>query len=594
MGGCQSSTPDFSNSCSSAIGDTLQIPGFCTYAGVGGDSYRKQACSNISSEWSASGSGGICQFPAFNPTHSSSGCCDDGCAIVGNGVVCSRNSFQGDPLICCLKDLKCSTATTNDPCFSDPAHKNTCDPIYRSQTNTQCQPYLLDYCSGADIKNPNDTSWINRWQNPTTGQPAECYHVLQRNLFSFPNSGDPQKRCLTGPPLTGDTSCTPVNTNIFPINASGYNYSSALINAVFAKYQQTFTIGTLPGFAGFNSFQDFLYQNVCCKYPGLCNNGLKAACSTYTAQRLTLNPEASLWCGCNLPDGEYQNYVDRYQINKACTPMCARPGVIQNATGSGQPITCQQNICLIDNIAINLVNTSVNGVNFAQMCGGCQTPIGPTGTTGVTGSTGFTGTTGNSGNTIGVTNNVGNTTTSFCSCIIADSSITAVNSKIQGDVNLSQNCGSATCTIPNPDTSSGAPAMLTVPCTGNVPDPFAVRNQEILAAQKQANKKKLIYTLIFIAVVIVVVVIVILIVKPIWRPAREQQVARGTSRAVYDVNTASSSLIFGPQGQRAKGAPVEVGSVSIYNKTPGGNISEQSSIFEGQKSIITSSNQFYA
>src|SRR5579871_604778 len=570
MGGCQSANPNFANKCSSGLNDVKEIGGFCTYAGPAGTSYRKDACNNISDEWDYLSSGSICQFPAFNPTHASSGCCSDGCAIVGDGVECVRKSFNGDPLTCCLNDYNCSgpTGSQNDNlCFSDPSHKKTCDPNYRSQTSTGCRDLLIDYCSGADLTNPNDTSWINRWQNPVTGQPAECYRVLERNLFSFPDAPNFSKQCSTGPPFSGASGCTPVNTTLYPINADGYNYSSSLVNSVFAKYQEQFTIGTLPGFPGFNPFQQFMYQNICCKYPGLCSNGLKSACSNYTAQRLTLNPEASLWCGCNLPDGEYSTYVNQCQINKQCTPMCARPGVIQNATGNGSPITCQQNICLIDNISISLVNTSAGGVSFSQMCGGCQTPIGPTGTTGISGTTGSTG------NTTGFTSNNGNTT-SFCSCIIANSSITAVNAQIQGDVNLSQNCGSATCTIPNPDTSNGAPPMLTVPCTGTVQDPFAVRNQEIATAQSSANKKKLIYTIIFIAAVIVVIIIAILIIRPIWSPSKERQMPRGSSRAVYDVSTGNNSLIFGAQGD-IHNIPT-VGNVSIYNRTPGGNVSKRS------------------
>ena len=91
-------------------------------------------------------------------------------------------------------------------------------------------------------------------------------------------------------------------------------------------------------------------------------------------------------------------------------PYCNRAGTIPAVGPDGvTPLTCTNNICLIDDVTINLINSSVSGnLAFDQVCGGCGS------------------------SSPGVT--------SSCSCIIQGDSITAVNSQINGNISLNQSC----------------------------------------------------------------------------------------------------------------------------------------------------------
>jgi len=156
-------------------------------------------------------------------------------------------------------------------------------------------------------------------------------------------------------------------------------------------------------------------------------------CSQYSADDLVSNPNLVRWCGCYLPDSEYVKYVNQYQINKECTPLCNRRGNIPltNPTGTSN-ITCTTDTCLIDNISISLLNTTVtNGINFSQLCGGCGT----------------------------------NTSNAACTCIMENNTISAVNSKIGGGINISQSCGSSVCYEDNPNTAG--PAQLQIDCNAS-------------------------------------------------------------------------------------------------------------------------------
>jgi hypothetical protein len=469
--------PDITNQCSTSINETIDLPHFCTYAGPAGDDRRREWCGKIGEsggEWEWSGSqSGICGYNDCHPYQNAPiGCCSGCCTISGAGAICRRKQFLGDPLQCCLNDYACNQDKPG-LCFTDASKSHTCDPSQRDIAGAGCSQTIQSYCSGTlPTDDPNSTEWIRRWvdinNNPV---PNGCLYALRRYLFAQPGSP-----CLTGNPGTG---CSPDTS---PINAEGFPKAQALIAKVFEQYnKQGFSVGALPGTPGFNPFQDFLYCNVCGRYPGLCQTGLKSICQQYTAQRLTFNPPAANWCGCFLPDGEYAKYVNRYQISKECTPMCNRAGTIPVTDGSGQAIPCKQQVCLIDDLTINLVNTTVGGaVNIGQVCASCQN--------------------GSSGS-------------AQCNCIIENNTIDAVQARIGGNVVVSQACGSTVCTRTNPNPGNGAPETLTVPCTGSS-DPFTQYNERVVAAQNTATRHQTLIILIVILVALVIIFIAIMIIRP--------------------------------------------------------------------------------
>lgn len=451
MGNCPPSAPDpdTTNRCNDYHvdeKDDYHLPGFCTDELFAGR--REEWCEKLGSEgeWEASLSltrGGACYYDTCKPyVVRPTGCCAACCPFPGIGNACIRKNFNGDPIKCCLQDKVCTAPGNNaapPSCFSDPEKKDTCAPCQRDITSTYfdnpdgskfscreakvtpCQDLLLPYCSGEDLPR-YDISWFDRWNGENS-----CMKALKRNLFNVPGIG-----CAANDiPLTNSAGlCQPINV---PISEQGAEWSRKLMSKVLERYAYDgFVLGTNPGDVGYSSFQDMLYV-VSCAAPIIMQDGLRKTCSIYNAEQVSRNPTIANFCGCYLRDEEYTQYVDLYQVNKECTPTCNRLTSIPTITGDNQPIRCNQTVCIIDDISINLISSNIgqSGVGISQVCGNC------------------------SGNQMGETGS--------CTCVINSDVISVVNSGI-GGINISQQCTSSICKIPNPD-PFGEPKSVDVPCS---------------------------------------------------------------------------------------------------------------------------------
>lgn len=479
--------PDTTNQCSIGIEDKYEMPNFCSYAGPAGDGYRSEYCSMMSTagEWvfdSRWGNG--CSYDDCHPyLDYGFGCCKGCCGIIGQGNRCKRVKFTGDPVTCCFNDLNCTAHNPKDNpdlCYSDLGKKQfACsdkNPNYRSLVSTDCQDILLQYCTGTlPTDDPSSTSWLDRWTT-NNGGPGSCSYALARNMFQLGGTG----HCFDPPvPVPGICNIPPPA----PIDAEGFFWGQQLVSAAMARYtEQGFAIGTLPGFPGYNPWQDFLYSNVCCPYPGLCQDGLDVVCANKTAQRISLNPAVAQWCGCHLPQNEYQDYSVKYNIPPECTPMCNRAGTIPIVGINADPITCKQNICLIDGVTVNLINSQIGGgIDFDQLCGNCAG--------------------------------------AQCSCIVSNTTIDIANSTIGGNVvPINEGCGSLTCSQTNPGITG--PQTITVPCDGTGSfNPYAQYEAELAAAQAAAKKNAWLWTLIAVGIALVLIFFIILFVHPNFYPS---------------------------------------------------------------------------
>lgn len=467
MGNCgDKPLPNTRNICSSRVGELHTLPNFCTLLGSIGDSYGDDWCPRLGSpgEWDYDGNNaGSCSYNSCGPYQDFGfGCCDGCCGIIGKKVGCRRRAFNGDTLKCCLQNFECGER--NEDCFSDEEQRNTCSPESRTVRSGECRHSLAEYCSGA---NTTGNEWLDRW---TTGP---CLTIFRKNLYSTTD-----RPCYTGPdvPISPNDPCPSV-TRTEPINSQGFIWGRDVIESVLIRYTNSgFVLGSLPGQTTYHPFQDVIFKQVCCAYPEICQTALKKQCSNYTSQRLTLNPGIANWCGCQLPPGENQRYTDRYQINPACTPTCNRLGVIPLA-GTDGPVRCDQNICLIDDITIDLSRTQAGGISINQLCGNCQK--------------------GGS-----------------CSCIIENNSIIAANSSIGGGIQLNQDCKAATCTRTNP-TDQKDSSTITVNCDAAADyNPWEERQREI----EQARTRQIVRNLLIIGAIIVAVVIIIAILYWILKP----------------------------------------------------------------------------
>ena len=328
---------------------------------------------------------------------------------------------------------------------------------------------MLPFCLGEDLES-NDQSWLNRWVSNYTENgfttPQPCIYAIWRSLYSLPGI----ERC-TDFTAGGDVSST------------GFAWVENLLSQAYTKYaSQGFILGAAPGSPGFSQWQNEIFP-ICDQVPGVCSALLTSAASGVTADRLFDNPTSASLFGCYLSPEIYQTYIDDYQISKPCTPYCNRSGVIPAVGPDGvTPIYCTNNICLIDDVTINLINSSVSGnLAFDQVCGGCGS------------------------SSPGVT--------SSCSCIIQGDSITAVNSQINGNISLNQSCTGSVIQCVTTDTN-GNKIQTPCPSTGTPTSPYAAEITNGQLAQDQANKTGLwILILIFILIVAIVIIVYFVLKK---------------------------------------------------------------------------------
>lgn len=303
---------------------------------------------------------------------------------------------------CCLTD--CSYDFYNPYCKGE-----DCPDQYRDIVGPECLLPVTDYCLGEGLRTED---WIRAWTAPGKNPQniPDCVYLLSRFLL------------LPTPPIAMDISQGPPLPDLFR-SSFFIDQGEGVMEKVFKAYEgKGFVLGSPPNSRTFSPLEYSLY-NVCHNVPGICKGYLRNFCSPYRGEDLIRNPALAKWCGCYLPDAEYSKYVDSYQITKECTPYCIREESVPVPLASGNaPSLCKQNVCVLDDITVDLQNSTVRGgVNFRQVCGDC----------------------GESG---------------VCSCIISRVNIKVVNSEIQG-IDFTQKCGkSSKCT------QKVGPLTIEVPC----------------------------------------------------------------------------------------------------------------------------------
>lgn len=558
MSGCEDNPVQVINRCSASIHELSGsspdqkdpiLKNFCASDGSVGKNYRTQACNLVGTpgEWTFKFQGELCSLNRSIPYEVQSKCCGTLFPTVGTGVICERASFQGDPLTCCFNDYAgCGRSTQGnagspgsggvDLCFSGANGagetcntKNctgTCDPCQRDITSNQfsfdgagnscndpdifngsfCQDIVMDYCTGKDLPE-GDISWIERWMNADgTAKRYGCLNAMVRNIYKNSQPTVSQECGLVEAyfnSIQSTANCVPLTLSGVPRN--GIQYASNLIREVFERYRSDgFVVGTLPGFPGYNPFQDFLYSNVCCKFPEVCNQSLDDTCSIYTVDQLSHNPSVANWCGCYLPDEQYAKYVNEYQINKECTPTCNRNTAIPIIQPNGNPVRCTQDICIIDDTTINLAKTNLSGtVNISQMCGSCSGEDGS------------------------------------CQCIMENNNVITLSTEI-GNINFVEACTGQTCTITNPDTGN----LISVDCD-QIGDNFQDIINQIKEQQTQQHLQSLKNRNLPIIIVIGVFILIVILAFVLIRPKGSKVSVTKVSLKNDNENTSKSNNLYG-------------------------------------------------
>ena len=99
-----------------------------------------------------------------------------------------------------------------------------------------------------------------------------------------------------------------------------------------------------------------------------CKEPLEILCQGYTREDMA-NPVVRSMCGCYLPSTEYVSGIPR-----SCDTICSKSGTIKyySSSSSQVPETCSTNVCIIDNVTINIQNSSAGDITFSQVCPLCS------------------------------------------------------------------------------------------------------------------------------------------------------------------------------------------------------------------------------
>lgn len=131
---------------------------------------------------------------------------------------------------------------------------------------------------------------------------------------------------------------------------------------------------------GYKAFLDVLLD-ACASMPGVCEPVQSYMCNQCNRDQITGSNAFLTFCGCasnpTLTNNTfYKNTLSNF--DPSCDPLCTNSRAIQNVdTTTGITQQCNANVCVIDNVSINAVDTTFGQLpSFTQVCPACADGTG--------------------------------------------------------------------------------------------------------------------------------------------------------------------------------------------------------------------------
>jgi hypothetical protein len=415
-------------------GDYKISPGGCVQNSINPDCKRLIPLDN--GEYIANGAGPGCNmcsayYGAEKGVVAGNGtteCCSTGgIPIVGSKCQVQRVAFNGDPVSCCLKSTSSvlyPQLTGNSIVQGDPSgywskidgdENYTCstDSLFSCSTN-EMSGQIASICG--NFPPAIQKSVVRAWQK---GKPIDkidptgyCYNYVV-------NSGD--RAASTNVLNNGITSL---------VNSITLNNPKRGINNIVNNSNNIENMTNDQAVVFSNMLE--LCQNG--SVAGVCDGSLTGVCSEYTRDEIfgfykkylelsvSNDPNdiaksvvyKNLYqaCGCHLSPNQYTkwNNLGVDGVNVSCDPLCMLPNVVPQFA-NGVQSKCSQNLCILDNISIDIINSQTGDINFNTLCGGSCS----------------------GGN---------------CRCIFSNINVLQTGSTV-GNINFTQSCG-GNCSTPDP------------------------------------------------------------------------------------------------------------------------------------------------
>lgn len=328
------------------------------------------------------------------------GCCGHTCAIEGGTkLICQRQAYNGDPVVCCLNDFALDVSD-RDRCFQTKNRQRTCGPRYRDLAGYSCIAVVYTFCSGqVSFEGQND--WTDLWSskpinindlmngdeymaNPTEFYKSTstatyktddvkieksdiCRNAMVRWMF-------PDQSITSWDILKKSTETYEGDIILNAADTFGLQKSMNLMGEVIGRYLEEggSLFGQLDadGITNRNFVSEL--KEICTTTPSLCATQLYSICRNYKIEDMAENPNILEWCGCYLDSSEYDKHYGRYNISAECTPICNRDDVIPRITDNYTKAICTESKCIIDSTILNIISSSIGGnISFNQVCHGC-------------------------------------------------------------------------------------------------------------------------------------------------------------------------------------------------------------------------------
>lgn len=260
----------------------------------------------------------------------------------GKSTRCTRTAFNGNGVLCCAANGGKTKGITTDGIViktNDMKIGNTCKPEQRSWSSSGCDNSMSELCSVPQNHGPglNNTDF-ELWKK---GEICNAY-------------------------VSSDDSSSSGKNKVI-INS---------VNAINQKYPLTnFTNFSQQAIDVWNGVQSAISSGA----PNGANDALLSVCKPFNRKFLSsLNSADSKeaipmnLCGCHMKGTEYLKYAGTIQEGayRSCDPLCVKEGTVP-LFSKGVPQTCTQSNCVIDDITVNLINSTVDGgINLSQQCPG--------------------------------------------------------------------------------------------------------------------------------------------------------------------------------------------------------------------------------
>lgn len=244
----------------------------------------------------------------------------------------------------------------------DPNGGGCIDPYYQGKFKLRVPPMRMD--NTADTKRVtdcctgalNDDSSLNKCAPGWCPNTQTCHNAMISHCSSasgWQDGSDPSNYVTS--------SCARYVTNSKKELAS--DFLQKTLPAAFGNYRLITGEAIPPPIQSLNSY----LSNTCKLFPGACSSFLSGFCQTLSREDMKEGQVYPDICGCYMPDSQYP-FAD--EVARACDPICNLPNTVPYATpGSDSEERCTDTVCILDNISVDIKNSSGGKIALNQLCG---------------------------------------------------------------------------------------------------------------------------------------------------------------------------------------------------------------------------------